>query len=131
GSAQPTYSSIVGDVSLGDTDDCFGTDVRIDVQVTISNQGPDNAFGYPARFAIINKVTNEVITVDGLVVNFPAGSSYVASLSTVVPAADVAAGNIAILIALKTRQLATTKSWLLSDFSASYQFLPENTQACS
>src|SRR5690606_443093 len=80
GSDSQTYSSIVGDVSLGDTDDCVGTDVRIDVQVTISNQGPDNAFGYPGRFAIINKATNEIIAVDGLVVNFPSGSSHVASV---------------------------------------------------
>ncbi|MFC3198245.1 DUF6923 family protein, partial [Parapedobacter deserti] len=130
GTGSQTYLGVVGDVSIGNTADCFGTEVNLNVQVTVTNQGPGNGAGYSGRLTIFNKATNQALYERGLTVNFPANGSMTPTVSGVVPVSDVLAGNIAILIAVETYQ-GSRKNWLLSDFSAAYQFLPESTQACS
>src|SRR5690606_28315727 len=37
-----TYNTIIGDVSIADTDNCFGTEVSISADVTLTNNGPSN-----------------------------------------------------------------------------------------
>ncbi|MDM8176444.1 CshA/CshB family fibrillar adhesin-related protein, partial [Olivibacter sp. 47] len=130
GSGPQTYLGVVGDVSVGNTADCFGTEVNIQAQVTITNQGPGNGAGYSGRLAIFNKATNQVLYQVGLRANFPVNATMTPTVSGVVPVADVLAGNIAVLIAVETFQ-TSSKNWLLSNFRASYQFLPESTQACA
>ncbi|WP_158640515.1 DUF7507 domain-containing protein [Anseongella ginsenosidimutans] len=130
-SYEQVYHMIAGDVSLGNTADCFGTEVKIEASVTITNLGPGNALGYPGRLAIANKTTGEYLYLASLPVNFPANASASPVVSGVVPLADLLAGNIVILIALETSQLNIVKNWELSNFEASYTFIPENTVGCA
>ncbi|MGS2737705.1 DUF6923 family protein, partial [Sinomicrobium sp. M5D2P17] len=129
-SGSQIYLGLIGDVSIGNTADCFGTEVNINAQVTVTNQGPGNGVGYSGRLAIINTNTNEVLYEDPLTANFPVNSTITPTVSGVVPSSEVLAGNIAIMIAVETEH-GTSKDWLLSGFSADYQFQPESTQACS
>ncbi|RNL77381.1 DUF11 domain-containing protein, partial [Sinomicrobium pectinilyticum] len=124
------YLGLVGDVSIDDTSACFGTEVNINAQVTITNQGPGNGAGYSGRLAIINKSTDEILYQTQLTANFPATTTMTPTVTGTVPAADVLAGNIAIMVAVETYQ-GTFKNWQVSGFNADYQFQPENTQACS
>ncbi|MGS2762864.1 Ig-like domain-containing protein, partial [Sinomicrobium sp. M5D2P9] len=124
------YLGVVGDVSIDDTTACFGTEVSINAQVAITNQGPGNGAGYSGRLAIINKSTDQILYQTQLTANFPAGATMTPTVTGVVPAADVLAGNIAIIVAVETFQ-GTYKNWQLSGFSAGYQFQPESTRACS
>ncbi len=124
------YLGGVGNVSIDNTDDCFGDEVDVQAQVTVTNQGPGNGAGYSGRLAIINTNTDQILYETPLTTNFPANSTMTPTVSGVVPATEVLSGNIAILIVVETYQ-GSSKNWLLSDFSAGYRFLPESMQACS
>ncbi|MCX2678694.1 gliding motility-associated C-terminal domain-containing protein [Galbibacter sp. EGI 63066] len=124
------YLGLVGDVSIDDTSACFGTEVNINAQVTVTNQGPGSGAGYSGRLGIIDKSTDQILYQTPLTVNFPANTAMTPIVSGIVPAADVLAGNIAIVIAVETYQ-GSFKNWQFSGFSADYQFQPESTQACS
>ncbi|MFC7526909.1 CshA/CshB family fibrillar adhesin-related protein [Parapedobacter sp. GCM10030251] len=126
-----TYLGIIGDVSVGSTADCFGSEVSITAQVNVANQGPGPAYGYAGRLAIFNKATNQRLYDAQLPANMAANTSVLLTVTGTVPLPEVLAGNIAIVIVVETDQLSAPKNWLLSDFRASYQFLPETTQACS
>ncbi|UGU16519.1 DUF11 domain-containing protein [Sinomicrobium kalidii] len=124
------YLGLVGDVSIDDTSACFGTEVNINAQVTVTNQGPGTGAGYSGRLAIIDKSTDQILYQTPLTVNFPANTTMTPTVSGIVSAAEVLAGNIAVMMAVETYQ-GSFKNWQFSGFSADYQFQPESTQACS
>ncbi|MGK9128356.1 hypothetical protein, partial [Olivibacter jilunii] len=124
-----TYPAIIGKVNIGDTDNCFGTDVFISADVTVTNDGPTNGFGGIGYFSIINTATNTRLFNGGFPTSPAAGSTFQGHVEGVVPVADVLAGNISIMIVVETYHVGA-KNWTLSNFKSAYKFLPEVAQNC-
>src|SRR5690606_25620327 len=125
-----TYKVLVGDVQLTGDPDCFGSAVRINPRVTVTNNGPGVGRGYAGRLSIVNNMTNsEIETVE--LVDTPVDAPITLTIDAVVPISDLIAGNISILIALETNHGAGyEKDWKVEGFSVDYQFLPEFSVAC-
>src|SRR5690606_36503137 len=78
----------------------------------------------------INTATNTRLFQGALPSSPAVGATFQGHVEGVVSAADILAGNISIMIVIETYHQGT-KSWTLSDFEASYAFLPEEIQNCS
>ncbi|MFC3199485.1 hypothetical protein ACFOET_17820, partial [Parapedobacter deserti] len=125
-----TYKTVVGDVVLAGSPACFGSAVRINPKVKITNNGPHNGRGYAGRVSIVNNATNTEINFVQLT-ETPVGSTVDIDITSVVPISDLVAGNISIIISVETYHTDNfIKDWTISDFSADYQFIPESTESC-
>src|SRR5699024_3997734 len=62
----------------------------------------------------------------------PVGESETLDIAAVVPASDLIAGNVSILIILETYHgTGYEKDWTVEGFSVDYQFIPEFTATCA
>lgn len=124
-----TYPAILGKINIADTDNCFGTDVAISADLSLTNNGPNpGAYGI-GYVAIINTATNTRLFQGGLPLVSPVGGTIQGHVEGVVPVADILAGNISFIIVIETYH-SGPKNWTLSNFKTGYSFLPEVAENC-
>jgi gliding motility-associated-like protein/uncharacterized repeat protein (TIGR01451 family) len=124
-----TYPAILGKINIADTDNCFGTDVAISADLSLTNNGPNpGAYGI-GYVAIINTATNTRLFQGGLPLVSPVGGTIQGHVEGVVPIADILAGNISFMIVIETYH-SGPKNWTLSNFKTGYSFLPEVAENC-
>ncbi|NQX38988.1 gliding motility-associated C-terminal domain-containing protein [Pedobacter steynii] len=118
-----TYVSLIGDMKIADDPACTGTQVQVSLQTTFKNEGPVAGRGYSGQLAIVNKVTKEILYQTNIQ-SAAVGASRTFSVSGVVAAADLKAGNLVVILDAETAQDGY-KSWTLSGFKATYAYLSE------
>ncbi|WEK18826.1 MAG: Ig-like domain-containing protein [Candidatus Pedobacter colombiensis] len=118
------YQSLVGDLKLPNDPVCTGTQVQVSLQATFKNEGPVAGQAYTGQMDIVNKVTKKNLYQTMIQPSAAVGVPYTFSVSGIVDAADLKAGNLAIILNVETAQ-AGYKNWTLSNFSATYKYLSE------
>ncbi|MFI9591202.1 hypothetical protein [Nonomuraea sp. NPDC052265] len=90
--------------------------VSVTVKVRVTNQGPNPGFHGDGRFALWNTVTNTRLVWRDVAGSAPVGHQQTLTLTASVPAAELAAGNIAVILDLETFQDPGAKAWLVDEF---------------
>src|SRR5690606_29676029 len=114
---EQTCVTMAGDVVFTGDPDCFGSAVRINPSVTVTNDGPGVGRGYSGRLSMINNTTNTTIATMELLAT-AVGASETLDIAGVVPISDLIAGNISVLLVLETYHGAGfEKDWTVDGFS--------------
>lgn len=102
---------------------CDAGTATITVSARMTNDGPTNVSGSAGGLRIANGTTHVALVSDFLPANMAANTSDTVTCNVVVPAADLAAGNITALFFMETWQAAVGgKGWTLDRFEASYVY---------
>ncbi|WP_166354394.1 hypothetical protein [Phytoactinopolyspora limicola] len=100
--------------------------VTVTVSVHVTNDGPRGGAGYVGRLGVYHD--DALVAADPITTDAPAGHQQMLTVTTQVPAADLAAGDVAVLLATETYhsqdgQTANNGTqWTAEQFSAAYEF---------
>lgn len=128
---QQIYDGIVGRISMPGLASCTVNEVEITAKVTVTSNGPDTARLYSGQFTLVNLSTDTKVQETRITRDYPAGLTETFTVTATLPASDIIAGNIGVMLAVETQQKESRVSWTLSDFSVSTDFEPTGVSLCS
>src|SRR5690606_24651368 len=85
---------------------------------------------YTGQFSIVNLSTDTKVQETRITRDYPVGVTQTFTVTATLPAAELIAGNIGVMLAVETQQASSRLSWTLSDFSVATDYAPTGMSVC-